>query len=914
LAFNVPIQNLILVIFGIFFDVKQLLLLMAGILALCLEVPRVYGAMTFKALAAFNDTTNGANPYAPPVLFTDGNLYGVTPYGGSNGVGVLYKVTTNAQVSALHVFGASDGTYPISRLTPASDGNLYGTTSSGGTNGAGTIFKITTNGVFTVLYSFGAATNALGYYLDGTYSYGGMIQGQDGKFYGVTFEGGVSNVGTVFQFSTNDGLHTLYSFTGDGSNDDGSYPYSAPLVEGAAGVFYGTTSGGGTNNVGTIFQITTNGTLTNLYEFDSTNSRVPYAGLSFGMDGNLYGTTINGGVSNVGTVFQITTNGSFSVLVQFTGPNGEYPDGGVVPGISNNLYGTTYEGGALGYGTVFKLASNGVVTTLYSFTNTSDGSNPYAGVTRDASGNLYGATLHAGAAGYGTIFRLSDTNPPTLSITAPTAGQRWSNSVFTVAGTAADNVSVANVFCSVNNSAWETASTANHWTNWTAQVPLTPGTNTITAYAMDDSGNLSTTGKVLLDFVVTNQLVVQTAGPGTISPNYSNAWLEIGRSYSMTATVTAGKGFAFTNWTGGTGLTLAVLTNGAALTFTMQSNLVLQANFVDTNKPVLAITNPAANTHFTNTSVNIEGTATDNVGVVAVYWRLGSGTWSLAAGTNRWTAMVNPSVGTDVFSAYAVDAAGNLSPTNTLSFIYSGTFAPMAVQASGEGRITPNYDGQSIGIGQTFTMMAVGTNGFAFTSWTGGTSLPLVLVTNGPAVIFVMQSNLVLQANFADVQSPTIAITNPLPGGPLANLTATVGGTAADNDQVVAVMYQLNGGAWAAATGTNQWSATVTLSAGTNVFSAYSVDEAGNDSATNSIGSFVTLLQPVISGVTVSNNVVTVSFPSVGGANYSLEYQDVLGTGGWTALGGSAAGTGGEMSLSDSNPPPGGRFYRLEAQ
>jgi hypothetical protein len=165
------------------------------------------------------------------------------------------------------------------------------------------------------------------------------------------------------------------------------------------------------------------------------------------------------------------------------------------------------------------------------------------------------------------------------------------------------------------------------------------------------------------------------------------------------------------------------------------------------------------------------------------------------------------------------------------------------------------------------------------------------------------------------VQPPTIAITNPLPGGSLANLTATMGGTAADNYEVAAVMYQVNGGVWQTASGTNAWTATVNLSAGTNVFSAYSVDAAGNESATNTVGSFVSLLQPVIDSVIFNNGVVTVEFETVTGANYSLESQDTLNPGGgWTPLGGSVAGNGGQMSLTDTNPPAGGRFYRLVAQ
>jgi hypothetical protein len=574
---------------------------------------------------------------------------------------------------------------------------------------------------------------------------------------------------------------------------------------------------------------------------------------------------------------------------------------------------------ATGQGTISPNYSNAVLQINKSYTVTATAAAGFAFTNWILSTNWVGDLASNKAALNFTMesnltlqVNFVDTNKPVLTITNPPANATFSNSpAVTVKGTATDNVAVASVSWRLGANAWNTAAGTN---NWQADVTLAPGTNVFSAYAVDTSGNDSTTNSLDLIYWLVAPVTVQTNGPGTVSPNYNGQTLIISNRYTMTATVTAGKGFMFANWTGGTSLPLAVLTNGATVQFMMVSNLTLQANFVDTNKPVLTITNPAANAHFTNTSVSIQGTATDNVAVASVFWRLGTNMWNTAAGTNRWTAPVNPVAGTNVFSAYAADTSGNLSTTSSVSIVYSGTFTPVVVETSGEGTVTPDYNGQSLGVGQTYSMTAAGTNGFILTNWAGGTNLPLTVLTNGPAVTFSMRSNLTLEANFADVQPPTIAITNSLPGGALVNLTATVGGTAADNDEVTAVMYQLNGGAWTAATGTNLWSAAVNLSAGTNVFSAYSVDEAGNVSATNTIGSFVSLLQPVITGVTLNNHVMTVYFSSVQGATYSLVYKSTLGASGWTPLAGSAGGTGGGLSLSDTNPPDAERFYRLEAQ
>ena len=141
--------------------------------------------------------------------------------------------------------GTNDGGYPEAALVQGSDGNFYGTTSGGGINGYGTVFKMSITGLLTSLYSFTGAN-------DGGYPRAELVQGNDGSLYGTTTNGGTKNVGTVFQISTNGAYTGLYSFTG---GDDGAYP-NAGLVQGSDGSFYGTTSSGGTNNSGTVFRLT----------------------------------------------------------------------------------------------------------------------------------------------------------------------------------------------------------------------------------------------------------------------------------------------------------------------------------------------------------------------------------------------------------------------------------------------------------------------------------------------------------------------------------------------------------------------------------------------------------------------------------------------------------------------------------
>ena len=318
-------------------------------------------------LASFSGT-NGANPQAGLIQGGGGNFYGTTLSGGSGGFGTVFMVTTNGALTLLYSFtGGDDGANPYGGLLRGSDGNFYGTTVNGGTNGyygdfghwvtPGTVFKLTTNGTLTILASF-ATTN-------GAHPYAGLVQGSDGNFYGTTEDGGTNGrEGTVFMATSNGVLTSLWSFTG---GRDGASPY-AGLVQGSDGTFYGTTTWGGLGIIGnypgygTVFKMKPDGTFTNIYLFTGFNDGgYIYAGLVQGRDGYLYGAALSGSSASYGTVFQVTTNGTLTTLVSFAKSNGANPYAGLIQGSDGNLYGTTCSGGANadnyddGYGTVFRI-------------------------------------------------------------------------------------------------------------------------------------------------------------------------------------------------------------------------------------------------------------------------------------------------------------------------------------------------------------------------------------------------------------------------------------------------------------------------------------------------------------------------------------------------------------------------------
>ena len=228
-----------------------------------------------------------------------------------------------------------------------------------------------------------------------------LVQGTDGNFYGTTDLGGSAGYGTVFRMTTNGTLTTLVAF----NSSNGAYPQAA-LTLGNDGNFYGTTEQGGGVLFGTVFKMTAAGALTTLVAFNYGNGSHPYAALTPGNDGNFYGTTQQGGSAGYGTVFKVTTNGALTTLAAFNLNNGANPYAALTLGKDGNFYGTTDQGGSAGYGTVFKMTTNGTLTTLVAF-NSSNGAYPEAALTLGNDGNFYGTTQQGGSAGYGTVFRMT---------------------------------------------------------------------------------------------------------------------------------------------------------------------------------------------------------------------------------------------------------------------------------------------------------------------------------------------------------------------------------------------------------------------------------------------------------------------------------------------------------------------------
>jgi len=316
---------------------------------------------------------DGAYPYGTLVR-GKGKFYGTTSGGGASGCGTVFQFTPPAKsgeagtVTIMHSFKVTDGNSPVAGLVMGTDGYLYGTTMQGGAKNEGTMFKISPTSPYplTSLYSFCSKANCA----DGSFPHASLVQYTNGNFYGTTASGGINGVGTIFTYTPGKNgsvgtVATVHSF----DDTEGEFPY-AGLVLSTNGIFYGTTESGGLNNgqlngQGTIFEFDpSHGILTTAYVFGGNINA--YGGNPYGalveFNGNFYGTTSVGGVDGYGTVFEINSNDALSTLVNFDSNKGA--SGGSIIGASpvaglvqynGNLYGTTLRGGPSNEGTVFSI-------------------------------------------------------------------------------------------------------------------------------------------------------------------------------------------------------------------------------------------------------------------------------------------------------------------------------------------------------------------------------------------------------------------------------------------------------------------------------------------------------------------------------------------------------------------------------
>jgi uncharacterized repeat protein (TIGR03803 family) len=354
---------------------------------------------------------------------TDGNFYGAG--GTSNFNGGIFRMTATGEISTVYNFcsqpNCADGTQPEPPIL-GSDGTLYGVAKFGGNStGSGTFYKLTLDGNLTILYTFCPNAGCA----DGQYPLG-VVQASDGNFYGTTELGGAAGggSGTVFRITPTGDFNLMYTFCSLANCADGAYP-SSPPIQGSGGNFYGTAAFGGATGLGVVYRLTSAGAYTVLYNFCSAthclDGEQPVA-VTQGPDGTLFGLTNFGGNRSGGTVFQINlTRNHFHTLHSFDpyvdGDNPFYP---LTLANDGNFYGVVGDSFAAGY--IFQVTPEGVYTSLYNFACCGLGSNPIGPLLQATNGELYGETAYSRVTNKGLIFQLSNHIGPSLQ-TVPVRGK-----------------------------------------------------------------------------------------------------------------------------------------------------------------------------------------------------------------------------------------------------------------------------------------------------------------------------------------------------------------------------------------------------------------------------------------------------------------------------------------------------------
>jgi uncharacterized repeat protein (TIGR03803 family) len=359
---------------------------------------------------------DGATPYGGPIFDRFGNLYGTTYLGGTYGSGSVYKLSLYGKSweysSVYSLKGITDGAGPaFGSLAFGPGGLLFGTTEGGGY--LGTAFEVCPEvgctSVESVVHSFGHGT-------DGNEPIGGVAFDSAGNFYGTTLLGGVLGNGTVWEASrSGKGWITRVIYSFGATSTDANNAVAGVTVD-AHGNLYGTTSFGGTNGIGAIYELTPSASgwaESVIYNFQGLNDgQNPVGGVILDEAGNLYGTTFDGGVNGGGTVYELSPSASgwtFTTLYSFVGGYGG-PYNKLTFDAQGNLYGIANSDGAYGFGSVFKLApGNGgwTFTDLHDFTNGSDGGEPYGSVAVDSKGDVFGTAVTGGSDGEGVIFEIT---------------------------------------------------------------------------------------------------------------------------------------------------------------------------------------------------------------------------------------------------------------------------------------------------------------------------------------------------------------------------------------------------------------------------------------------------------------------------------------------------------------------------
>jgi uncharacterized repeat protein (TIGR03803 family) len=356
----------------------------------------------------------------------------MTPSGGSNNIGTIYKTDSIGQnlqlVSSFHSQGSSDfscvnephpiGASPYGCLIQLENGSVYGLTYNGGCYNDGILFRYDEKlDSVILLHDFDIA--------EGVKPYGGLTLATDGKFYGMTSKGGNDNLGSLFSFDPQTNHYKSfdrafrYVETFNPPLPPINYihlgePYGE-LIQASNGRLYGMTSRGGIADLGAIFSYDTDTDSWEIIYFSGINGANPFGSLVEANNGKFYGMTYNGGSVNNGVIFELDSNLDTIINVfNFNGLNGMDPFGSLLQASNGLLYGLTSSGGIFNKGVLFKFDINTTTFTKLHDFNGSNGSFPQGTLIQISNGKIYGVTGSGGLTDDGVLFEFDPVSETVL--------------------------------------------------------------------------------------------------------------------------------------------------------------------------------------------------------------------------------------------------------------------------------------------------------------------------------------------------------------------------------------------------------------------------------------------------------------------------------------------------------------------
>lgn len=216
------------------------------------------------------------------------------------------------------------------------------------------------------------------------------------------------------------------------------------------------------------------------------------------------------------------------------------------------------------------------------------------------------------------------------------------------------------------------------------------------------------------------------------------------------------------------GIYTLVATNGLGATNSTPSVVTVNA---DTERPTVAIMTPTAGEKWVAPEFQMTGSASDNSQLAGVWYSVNSGPWTLARSNgnwNGWYANFFPTNGANTISVFAMDRAGNVSLTNSVTFS-AVLQSAIYVSVTGQGKVRPDYNQKSLNLGGNYSMTATPGKGYIFAGWTGG------IESDAPMLSFVLTNELFVQAAF--VPNPFISVSGKYVGASFTNSFVRLNGT-----------------------------------------------------------------------------------------------------------------------------------------